>query len=340
MTNRLLAAFRGETTDSIPIWFMRQAGRSLPEYRALREHNDILKICRTPDLAVEVTMQPVRRLGVDAAILFSDIVIPLPSMGVSLEITPGVGPVIENPVRNEGDVDALRASSPQEELSFVLETIAILRKELDVPLIGFAGAPFTLASYLIEGGPSKNHARAKSMMYGAPETWHKLMDKLADTVLAFLRAQVGAGAQAVQLFDSWAGYLAPHDYREFAAPYVKRILDGLDGLEVPRITFGVMSGELLGVMAESGADVVGVDWRTPLDVARSRTNEEVVLQGNLDPVVCLAPWDVVAEHAADVLRRGGGRRHVFNLGHGVLPETDPDTLKRLVDFVHSRRADG
>jgi uroporphyrinogen decarboxylase len=340
MDNRFLTVCSGREADRTPVWFMRQAGRSLPEYRALREHNDILKICKTPDLAAEVTLQPVRRLGVDAAILFSDIIIPLELLGLSPQIVPGVGPVIDTPVRDEAAVDALHETAPQEGLAYVLETIQILRGELSVPLIGFGGAPFTLASYVIEGGPSKSHARAKSMMFGAPATWHKLMDKLAAVVLAFLRAQVGAGAQAIQIFDSWVGHLAPDEYREFALPYVARIVDGLGGLGAPRILFGTTTGELLAQMAETGPEVVGVDWRTPLDAARARTGSKVVLQGNLDPSVCLAPWPVVEERAADVLRRGGGSRHVFNLGHGVLPETDPGILARLVEFVHAWTPDG
>src|ERR671918_2181560 len=334
MNERFLAVCRGEVADVTPVWFMRQAGRSLPEYRSLRATHDILSLCRTPELAAEVTLQPVRRLGVDAAILFSDIVVPLEAMGVDLKIVPGVGPIIESPISDEAGIDALKPLESEDGMPYVLETVGILRKELDVPLIGFAGAPFTLASYLIEGGPSKNHARTKALMYGAPVTWHRLMDVLAEAMLDYLRAQVAAGCQAVQLFDSWAGHLGPHEYREFVLPAVRTILDGLKSTGVPRIVFGVNTGELLGLLAESGADVVGVDWRTPLDVARTRTGGSVILQGNLDPAVCLAPWDTVRSHAGEVLQRGGGRGHVFNLGHGVLPETDPGTLQRLVDFVH------
>ncbi|HZA40725.1 MAG TPA: uroporphyrinogen decarboxylase [Actinomycetota bacterium] len=337
MNKRFLTVCRGEVSDVTPVWFMRQAGRSLPEYRALRATHDILSLCRTPDLAAEVTLQPVRRLGVDAAILFSDIVVPLEAMGVGLKIVPGVGPVIESPLTDETGIDALAPLTPEEGVPYVLETIGILRGELDVPLIGFAGAPFTLASYLIEGGPSKNHARAKALMYGAPAVWHRLMDVLAGAMLEYLRAQVDAGCQAIQLFDSWAGHLGPKEYEDFVLPAVRRILGGLEAAGVPRIVFGVTTGELLGLLAQSGADVVGVDWRTPLDVARTRTGGSVILQGNLDPAVCLAPWDTVRSHAGEVLQRGGGRGHVFNLGHGVLPETDPGTLQRLVDFVHEWR---
>ena len=332
---RFLEACRGEPTDRIPVWFMRQAGRSLPEYRALRERHDILEICHTPELAAEVTLQPVRRLGVDAAILFSDIVVPVEAMGIALEIVPGVGPVIEDPIRSIGDIDRLRVLEPERDVPYVLDAIKILTSELDVPLIGFGGAPFTLASYLIEGGPSKNHAATKSFMYSEPATWHKLMDRLGESVLTYLRAQVAAGASAVQLFDSWAGHLSPTDYRDYVAPAVVRILGGLADLGVPRIHFGVNTGELLELMAGAGADVMGIDWRVPLDSARARLGNEIVLQGNLDPAACLAPWEVIEEKALEVLERGAGRGHVFNLGHGVLPETDPDALSRLVDYVHS-----
>lgn len=314
---------------------MRQAGRSLPEYRALKDRHTILHLCRDPELAVEVTLQPVRRLGVDAAILFSDIVIPLQGMGIALEIEPGVGPVIEKPVRTRSDVDRIEELVPADDVGFVLETIRALRSELEVPLIGFAGAPFTLASYLIEGGPSKNHARTKALMMGEPEIWDALMARLSSGVLAYMRAQVDAGAQALQLFDSWAGHLDPQTYERWVMPWVSGIFDGLADLGVPRIHFGVGTGELLAHMSRTGTDVMGLDWRVPLDVARTRIPAGMPVQGNLDPAVCLAPWDVVAGHAVDVLERGAGRGHIFNLGHGVLPETDPDVLARLVDLVHS-----
>jgi uroporphyrinogen decarboxylase len=313
---------------------MRQAGRSLPEYRDLRAGRTLLELCREPDLAVEATLQPVRRLGVDAAILFSDIVVPLEAMGVEVEIRPGVGPVIERPVRTEGDVARLRELDPESGVPFVFETIKLLRKELTVPLIGFAGAPFTLASYLVEGGPSKDHARTKALMYSAPDVWSRLMDRLTAAVLSYLRGQVAAGAQAIQIFDSWVGHVNRLDYERLVRPWVARIVGGLGDLGVPRILFGVNTGELIGAMAGTGIDVLGVDWRTPLDSARRRLRRSIVLQGNLDPAVCLAPWHVVRERAVDVLERGGGAAHIFNLGHGVLPDTDPDTLARLVDFVH------
>jgi uroporphyrinogen decarboxylase len=313
---------------------MRQAGRSLPEYRALRESHDILQICRTPELAAEVTLQPVRRLGVDAAILFSDIVVPLHAMGIDVEIRPGVGPVIDAPIRSSQDVERIKPLDPDAGVPFVLEAVRILVKELDVPLIGFGGAPFTLASYLVEGGPSRNHVRTKTLMYSDESAWTALMDVLADAVIAYLRAQVEAGAGALQLFDSWVGALTPSDYSRYVLPSVTRIFASLRDLDVPTIYFGLNSGELLPVMARSGASVLGVDWHVPLDDARSRVEGVRAIQGNLDPVVCLAPWEVARERALDALRRGGGKAHVFNLGHGVLPQTDPDILLRLVELVH------
>ena len=334
-----LRACRGEITETVPVWFMRQAGRSLPEYRAIRERHSILEVCRTPELAVEVTLQPVRRLGVDAAILFSDIVVPLQAMGVELEIAPGVGPVIDSPIRSAQDVDRLRPFDPAEGVPFVLEAVRALAEQLDVPLIGFAGAPFTLACYLVEGGPSKDHARTKALMASDPATWDKLMDRLSEAVSAYLRAQVTAGASAVQLFDSWAGSLAPRDYRAHVAPAVTRILGSLAGAGVPRIHFGVGTGELLELMHGGGTDVMGIDWRVPLSRARGRLGDDVVLQGNLDPALCLAPFEVVRDRAHEILDETGGVRHVFNLGHGVLPSTDPDTLARLVDAVHAWEPD-
>jgi uroporphyrinogen decarboxylase len=332
-----LRACRGEESDQVPVWFMRQAGRSLPEYRALRARYGMLEMCSTPEIAAEVTLQPVRRLGVDAAILFSDIVVPLQAMGVELEIKAGVGPVIDTPIRQPNDVDRLGPLDPATGVPYVLETIEILVDELEVPLIGFAGAPFTLACYLVEGGPSRTHARTKALMYSDPETWDRLMTVLAGAISAYLRAQVSAGASAVQLFDSWAGALDAHDYQRYAMPASQRILEDLAGLGVPRIHFGVGTGALLPLMTAAGADVVGVDWTVPLDDARARVGGAVTLQGNLDPAVCLGPWEVVEAKARDVLARGGGRSHVFNLGHGVLPETDPAILARLVDLVHGWR---
>ncbi|MBP2705644.1 uroporphyrinogen decarboxylase [Microbispora sp. RL4-1S] len=328
-------ACRREPVPHTPVWYMRQAGRSLPEYRRVREGVEMLTACATPDLVVEITMQPVRRYGVDAAIFFSDIVVPLKAIGVDLDIKPGVGPVVGAPIRDRAGAAVLRPLEPGD-VPYVTESVEALVKELGgVPLIGFAGGPFTLASYLIEGGPSKNHDRTKAMMYGEPELWHELMERLGAITLAFLRVQVAAGASAVQLFDSWVGAVAPHDYRRYVLPHTRRIFEGLAGLGVPRIHFGVGTGELLGLMGEAGADVVGVDWRVPLDEAALRVGAGKALQGNLDPSILLAPWEVVEERARDVLERGRvAEGHVFNLGHGVLPSTDPDQLTRLTELVH------
>ena len=331
-------ACRREAVDTTPVWFMRQAGRSLPEYREVRRRHSILEVCRTPELAAEVTMQPVRRLGVDAAILFSDIVVPLAAMGVELEIAEGVGPVIADPVRTAGDLRRLRPLEPARDVPYVLEAVRALAAELEVPLIGFAGGPFTLASYLVEGGPSRAHARTKALMYGAPDVWGSLTELLADSMAAYLRDQVSCGAAAVQLFDSWAGALDPDDYASYVLPAVRRLLEAVADLGVPRLLFGVGTGELLEQFASTGAEVVGVDWRVPLDAARRRVGIGVALQGNLDPAACLAPWEVLESKADDVLKRSGGRGHVFNLGHGVLPQTDPSVLARLVEHVHERGA--
>ncbi|MEV1177003.1 uroporphyrinogen decarboxylase [Nonomuraea sp. NPDC049784] len=328
-----LRACHRQPVPHTPVWYMRQAGRSLPEYLRVREGVPMLTACSTPDLIVEITMQPVRRYGVDAAIFFSDIVVPLKAIGVDLDIKPGVGPVMADPIRDAKGIDALRPLEP-DDVPYVTEAIQALTGELGgTPLIGFAGAPFTLGSYLIEGGPSKNHDRTKAMMYGEPELWHALMERLSTIVLEHLRIQIAAGASAVQLFDSWVGAVAPADYREFILPHTRRIFEGVAG--VPRIHFGVGTGELLGVLGEAGADVVGVDWRVPLDEAARRVGPGKALQGNLDPAVLLAPWEVVERKAREVLRLGrAAEGHVFNLGHGVLPSTDPDQLKRLTDLVH------
>jgi uroporphyrinogen decarboxylase len=330
-----LRACRGLPHETVPVWFMRQAGRALAEYRAIRADHSFEEVVHTPELAAEVTLQPVRRYGVDASILFSDIVTPVQALGMGVSIQPGVGPVVERPIRTSADLDRLRPLEPELDVPFVLDTVSILVAELRVPLIGFAGAPFTVASYLIEGGPSRSYTRTKAMMFGDEPTWHRLMEKLADITIASLRSQVGRGASAVQLFDSWAGALNPLDYERYVLPHSRRVMDELADLQVPRIHFGVNTGELLGLMASAGADVVGVDWRTPLDEGRARIPEGVGFQGNLEPAVCLGPWDQVQERARDVLRRAGGRAdHVFNLGHGVLPPTDPSILERLVDLVH------
>jgi len=331
----LLVAARGGAPSRLPVWFMRQAGRSLPEYRALRAGTSMLAACLTPELVCEITLQPVRRHGVDAAILFSDIVVPLYAAGVGVDIVPGTGPVLAEPVRTLADVQRLPSLHPGQ-VAPVTDAIALLLSELDdTPLIGFAGAPFTLASYVVEGGPSRNHERTKALMRRSPEVWHALMDRLATVTETFLRVQVAAGVDAVQLFDSWAGALSERDYRHYVLPYSARVLGGLAEAGVPRIHFGVGTGELLGAMAEAGADVVGVDWRVPLDVAARRIGGTRAVQGNLDPAVLFAdPASIEAEarRIADEGRRAPG--HVFNLGHGVLPETDPDVLTRLVELVH------
>jgi uroporphyrinogen decarboxylase len=313
---------------------MRQAGRSLPEYRELRAGHAMLDACGDPDLVTEITLQPVRRHRVDAAILFSDIVVPLRAIGVDLDIVAGVGPVVAEPIRRAADLDVLRDLHP-DDVPYITEAVRTLVGELGgTPLIGFAGAPFTLASYLIEGGPSHDHARTKALMHDAPEVWEALLGRLADIARAFLQVQIDAGVAAVQLFDSWAGALSLADYRRFVLPHSQAVLQPLVDAGVPRIHFGVGTGELLGAMSEAGADVVGVDWRTPLDVAAARAHGKV-LQGNLDPCVLFAPAGVVAAEVRRVLVEGAkAPGHIFNLGHGVLPETDPDVLTRVVALVH------
>jgi uroporphyrinogen decarboxylase len=330
-----LAACRGEPHDRVPVWFMRQAGRSLPEYRAIRGPGSILDAIKTPDLATEITLQPVRRYGVDAAILYSDIVVPVHAIGFGVDVAPGTGPVVSQPFERKEDLDRLRPLEPDIDTPYVIETVRNLVRDLPVPLIGFAGAPFTVASYLIEGKPSRTYGKTKALMRGEPAVWFALLDRLADLAIASLRSQVEAGARAVQLFDSWAGALHVTDYRRYVLPASRKVLSAAGEWGVPRIHFGVDTGELLGAMAEAGADVVGVDWRVHLDDARRRVPADRALQGNLDPAVCLAPWDVVAEEVRDVLARNGGHpAHIFNLGHGVLPETDPSILERVVELVH------
>ena len=328
-----LRACRREPGPHTPVWFMRQAGRALPEYRALREGTAMLDACATPDMVTEITLQPVRRLGVDAAIFFSDIVVPLKAIGVDLDIVPGVGPVVAQPVRTRADLDRLRELTP-DDVWYVTEAVGSLVAELGTtPLIGFAGAPFTLASYLVEGGPSKNHAHTKAMLHGDPQLWSDLMDRLATITLAFLRVQIDAGASAVQLFDSWVGALPAADYRRAVQPHSARVLAGVT--DVPRIHFGVGTGELLHDMGQAGADVVGVDFRVPLDEAVGRIGPGKAVQGNLDPSLLLAPPDVLRRKVPEILAAGrAAEGHVFNLGHGVLPETDPDMLKLVVDLVH------
>jgi uroporphyrinogen decarboxylase len=335
-----LAAVRGERPSRPPVWFMRQAGRSLPEYRALRKDTTMLAACRTPEMVCEVTLQPIRRHGVDAAILFSDIVVPLHAAGIGVDIVPGTGPVVAEPVRTAADVAALPVLDPGQ-VAPVAEAIRLLTRELGTgaggtPLIGFAGAPFTLASYLVEGGPSRNHERTKALMHSDPETWHALLGHLSRLTLTFLRVQVEAGVDAVQLFDSWAGALSERDYRRFVMPHSAAVLSGLAGAGVPRIHFGVGTGELLTAMGEAGADVVGVDWRVPLDEASRRIGPDKAVQGNLDPAVLFAGWDAVEAETRRIVAEGrAAPGHVVNLGHGVLPETDPDVLTRVVELVHS-----
>jgi uroporphyrinogen decarboxylase len=333
LASPFLAACRREPVNRTPVWFMRQAGRSLPEYREIRAGIPMLESCRRPELVCEITMQPVRRHGVDAAILFSDIVVPLVAAGVDLDIVTGVGPVVAAPFR---DAEGLPPALGADQVSYVDEAVRMLVKELgDTPLIGFAGAPFTLASYLIEGGPSRHHVKTKALMYGQPLLWHELCTRLAEITLTFLEVQVRAGASAVQLFDSWAGALSEADYRAYVLPHSSHVLESLAPLGVPRIHFGVGTAQLLTAMGRAGADVVGVDWRTPLDEAAELVEGRAV-QGNLDPCVLLAPWEVVEREVRRVVAEG--RRtpgHVFNLGHGVLPETDPDVLTRVVELVHS-----
>jgi uroporphyrinogen decarboxylase len=338
----LLRACRREPVPHTPVWFMRQAGRSLPEYRRVREDIPMLQACRTPDLVAEITLQPVRRYGVDAAILFSDIVVPLQAVGVDLDIKPGVGPVIARPIRAAADLDQLRALEP-DDVGFIVEAIGLATAELGAtPLIGFAGAPFTLASYLVEGGPSRNHEHTKALMYGAPDVWDELMRRLAAIQATWLSIQVSAGASAIQLFDSWVGALPADDYARYVMPHSAAVLAAVGehaatiGRDVPRIHFGVVTGELLGLMGEAGADVVGVDFRVPLDEATRRVGPTRALQGNLDPAVLFAPWEAVAERTRAALVAGrAAPGHVFNLGHGVIPETDPDVLARVVDLVHT-----
>ncbi|HZU75009.1 MAG TPA: uroporphyrinogen decarboxylase [Acidimicrobiales bacterium] len=330
-----IRACRRQPVDTVPVWFMRQAGRALPEYRRLRADRPFMATVADPEVASEITLQPVRRYGVDAAILFSDIVVPLAAIGVGVDIVAGRGPVVDRPFRSGADLDRLRPLEPEADIPHVIDTVKLVTAELDVPLIGFCGAPFTVASYLIEGGPSRDYALTKSLMRSEPELFGRLLDRLADLSVAFLRAQVGAGASAVQLFDSWAGALSGADYRRHVMPASAKVLAGVADLGVPRIHFGVGTGELLGLMGEAGADVVGVDWRIPLDEASRRIGPDRAVQGNLDPALCLAPWPVVEAEVADILDRGQRTPgHVFNLGHGVLPDTDPEVLARVVERVH------
>jgi uroporphyrinogen decarboxylase len=337
--SRFLRACRRERVDVTPVWFMRQAGRYMAEYRALRQNYTLLQLCRTPDLATEVTLQPVRAIEVDAAILFSDLLLPLEPMGIAFDFVKGEGPTIENPIRSAADIDRVRVVDPRETLSFTFAAIGQIKGELGsrVPLIGFAGAPFTLASYAIEGGHSNNFALTKSLMYGDPAAWHRLADRLATVVADYLHAQIDAGVDAVQVFDSWVGALNAGDYREFALPHTRKIFDSIAG-RVPTIHFGVATGAILHVMREAGGDVIGADWRAPLDDAWMRIGHDRGIQGNLDPTLLLGPRDRLFTGARDVLQRAAGRPgHIFNLGHGILPSTPVDNVKALARLVHQHR---
>jgi len=332
---RFRAALAHDQPDRTPVWFMRQAGRCLADYRKLRERYPILTLAKTPDLCAEITVMPVQAFGVDAAVLFADIMLPLEPMGVDLEIQPEIGPIIHSPVRSRADVDALRVIDPDEEVGFVMEAIRLVRRELDgcQAVIGFSGAPFTLACYLVEGRPSRDYAIAKAFMYREPEAWHALMEKLSTVVIRYLNAQIRAGVHVVQLFDSWVGTLAPHDYRQYVQPHVARIF--ADVLSAPTIHFGTSAAHLLEPMAEAGGDIIGIDHRQPLEAAWERIGFDRGIQGNLDATRVLAGWDATAEGARDVLRRAANRPgHIFNLGHGVLPDSDPVLLRRLVELVH------
>jgi uroporphyrinogen decarboxylase len=341
MNDRFLRACRRESVDCTPVWFMRQAGRYMPEYRTLRERYSLLELVRTPDLAVEVTLQPIRAFGLDAAILFSDLLVPLAPMGIPFDFHKGEGPVIERPIRSAADAATLRRFEPREELAPALEAIRLLRGELQVPLIGFAGAPFTLASYAIEGGHSTSFALTKGFMYTEPEAWHRLAAVLADVVAAYLRAQVEAGAQALQLFDSWIGALDETDYREFVFPHVRGIFDAISDLAVPKIHFGTGTRHLLAAQVEAGGTVIGIDWRTPLDEGWTAAGDGVGVQGNLDPTLLFAPRARLLARVDDVLRRAGGRAgHVFNLGHGILPQTPVEAVAAVVEHVHASTAHG
>ncbi len=338
VNSRFLRACRRQPADATPIWLMRQAGRYMSEYRDLRKAYGILEIIKTPELACEVTMQPIKAFDLDAAIIFADILPPLEGMGLELEFVKGEGPLIHNPVRTAADVEALRTPLPEDNLWFTLEAIKLVRQELagrDIPLIGFSGAPFTLASYAIEGGSSRNWRQAKGMMMGNPALWHRLMAKLSQVVGRYLLAQAQAGAQVLQIFDSWVGALSPADYRDFVLPYSRHAIEIASQAGVPVIHFGTNTNGMLEMIREAGGDVIGVDWRIDLDIAWRQLGEDVAIQGNLDPVALFSPWPQLKQRAQRILELAGGRPgHIFNLGHGILPETPVDNVRRLVDFVH------
>lgn len=340
MWDRFIHACRREPVDCTPLWFMRQAGRYMSEYRALRERYSLLDLCRTPELAVEVTLQPLRAYSVDAAILFADLLLPLEPMGAPFEFQAGEGPVVTSPIRSASDVEQLRIIDPEEDLGYVLTAIRWLRRELDgkTPLIGFAGAPFTLASYLVEGGKSTHYVATKRLMYSEPQVWNALAAKLAEVVRRFLRAQIEAGAQAVQLFDSWVGALSPEDYEAFVEPHVAHVLRDVMQAGVPVIHFGTATQSLLELQRRAGGTVIGVNWRTSIEEARQRLGAGVALQGNLDPILLFAPRELLAARAKDLLNRAGKLGHIFNLGHGILPQTNPDQVRFLCDWVHEQSA--
>ena len=334
-------AARREPTERTPVWFMRQAGRVLPEYREMRQRWSLIDICRAPELCAEVTLQPMRRMPLDAAVMFADIMLPLVGVGIDLELVDNVGPVIRRPIRDATGVASLRPIEPRADVPFVIETIGIVKRELgpERALIGFSGAPFTLASYLVEGRPSREFALTKTLMYTEPSLWHELMERLTSIMIEYLRAQIEAGIDAMQLFDSWVGALSPQDYSQYVEPYSRRIFAALAPAGVPMIHFGTNTAGLLDYMRADGATVIGVDWRMPLDEAWERVGSDLGIQGNLDPAALLAPRAVMEAKALDVLRRAGGRPgHIFNLGHGLLPSTPLDNVLRLVDFVQEQSA--
>ncbi len=340
-SDRFLAACHLESPDCTPVWFMRQAGRYMPEYRRIREKYGLLEMFKSPELATEITLQPIKAFSVDAAIIFADILLPLEGMGIHLEFAEGEGPVIHNPVRKHSDAQTLRVVDPEEDLSYVLKSLQLVRREIDgkVPLIGFAGAPFTLASYMIEGGGSRNFILTKRMMYGDRATWDMLMEKLTSSLISYLLAQFKAGAQVVQLFDSWVGCLSPADYREYVLSYSKKLFQALREAKIPSIHFGTGTGDLLPLMRTGGGDVVGADWRISLDDAWTRIGPGAGIQGNLDPVTLMAPWPLLKTRAKEVLDLAAGRPgHIFNLGHGILPTTPVDSVRALADFVHEYSA--
>jgi uroporphyrinogen decarboxylase len=329
----LVRAARREPVERTPVWFMRQAGRSLPGYREIRKRHSLFEVCRQPELCAEVTLEPVRVHGVDAAVMFADIMLPILGMGIDVDLVEGVGPVVAEPVRSAADVDRLRVPDPEEAVPFILEAARLVRDGLapELALVGFCGGPFTVAGYLVEGKPTREFSRVKTLMYRDPETWHALMEKLSDTFAAYVAAKVESGADVIQLFDSWVGALSVPDYEEFVAPYSARILAAVD---VPTIHFGTGTTHLLGSMTEAGGDVIGLDWRVPLDRGWEEVGEDRGVQGNLDPAVLLGPWERIEDETRAILAAAGGRPgHVFNLGHGVLPDTDPAVLRRLVELV-------